>query len=103
MIIAMLPRVLPDGPGWTYFFNGDGRCVNVVYGSPKVYISPLGRFAILMQYDDKETILYADRITIAHDESTLPGRIKFDKGIDPWPRESSDRILAGAYSEMANE
>ena len=102
MIIAMLPRVLPDSPGWTYFFN-ETRCVNVVYGSPKVYISPLGRFTILMQYDGKETIIYADRITIAPNESNLPGRIKFDKGIDPWPREPSGKILAGAYSEMINE
>lgn len=106
MIIAMLPRVRPDSPGWTYFFNGDdGRCANVVYGLPKVYISPRGRFIILMQYDDKETIIYADRITIAPDESNLPNHVRFDKGTDPWPRagDTSDKILAGVYSEMLSE
>lgn len=103
MITVILPRVLPDGPGWTYFFNGDGQCVNRVYGSPKVYISPRNRFTILMQYDGKETIIHVDRITVAPDESNLPGRIKFDKGVDPWPREPSDKILAGAYPEMIHE
>ena len=103
MITVMLPQVLPNSQGWTYFFNGGGRCVNVVYGTPKVYISPLGRFAILMQYDGKEAIIYADRITVAPDESNLPSRIKLDKGVDPRPREPSGKILAGAYPEMANE
>ena len=96
MITALLPRVFPDRPGWTYFYNETGHCVNAVFGSPQVHVSLNGRWCILMKYDDKETIIYADRWTIASDGENLPNNIKFDKGEDPWVRDKS-------YAEMATE